>query len=139
RPMDSYRTKRTDRGQTTVEVPLRGRALLNHPIYNKGTAFSEEERRTFGLTGLLPVQVTDLALQQQRAYAHIARKTDPLERYIGMAALQDRNETLFYRVLTEHLEELMPIVYTPTVGRACQEFSRIFRRGRGLWLTPDDE
>lgn len=136
--MNSYRTKRTPDGDSIVEVPLRGRALVNDPIYNKGTAFTAEERRTFGLTGLLPTSVSDLALQEERAYAHITRKTDPLERYIGMAALQDRNETLFYRVLTQHLEELMPVVYTPTVGRACQEFSRIFRRGRGLWLTPDD-
>ncbi len=137
--MDSYRVKRAANGRHLAEVPLRGRALLNHPIYNKGTAFTGEERRAFGLLGLLPSQSTTLPLQQQRAYAHITRKTDPLERYIGMASLQDRNETLFYRVLTEHLEELMPIVYTPTVGRACQEFSRIFRRGRGLWLTPEHE
>jgi malic enzyme len=106
-------------------------------MYNKSTAFTAEERRAFGLEGLLPAAVSSMDRQAERAYAHISRKTDALERYIGLAALQDRNEHLFYRVVVDHLDELLPIVYTPTVGRACQEFSRIFRRARGLWITPD--
>jgi malic enzyme len=122
-----------------VQVPWRGAALLAHPMYNKSTAFTPEERETFGLSGLLPAAVSTMEQQARRAYGNIARKTDALERYIGLAALQDRNEHLFYRVLLDHLEELIPIVYTPTVGRACQEFSRIFRRARGLWITPEHQ
>jgi malic enzyme len=106
-------------------------------MYTKGTAFSPEERIALGLEGLLPHTVSTMELQCRRVYDNIARKTDPLEKYIGLAALQDRNEHLFYRVLVNHVEEFMPIVYTPTVGQACQDFSRIFRRARGLWITPE--
>ena len=123
-------------GRARVEVPLRGVALLRHPLYNKGTAFTREERVAFGLDGLLPDAVSTIEQQARRVHANIVRKEDPLERHVGLAALQDRNETLFYRVLVDNLEELLPIVYTPTVGVACQEFSRIFRRARGLWITP---
>ena len=123
-------------GGRRIEVPYRGARLLQEPMFNKGTAFSEDERRVFGLRGLLPDGVTTLAQQEERAYANIIRKEDPLERYVGIMALQDRNEQLFYRVLLDHLEEMLPIVYTPTVGLACQEYSHIFRRARGLWITP---
>src|SRR5688572_10801147 len=137
--MESYRQTRGADGRLHVHVPWRGPQLLAHPMYNKSTAFSEAERQAFGLSGLLPSAVSTMEQQAQRAYGNIARKTDALERYIGLAALQDRNEHLFYRVLLDHLEELLPIVYTPTVGRACQEFSRIFRRARGLWITPGEQ
>jgi len=135
--MERYTRKRDASGRERIEVRLRGTQLLNHPMYNRSTAFTREERRALGLDGLLPATVASQDMQARRAYGHIARKVDALERFIGLAAIQDRNEHLFYRVLVDHLEEFLPIVYTPTVGRACQEYSRIFRRARGLWITPE--
>jgi malic enzyme len=135
--MEPYRRTREAGGRERIEVSLRGTQLLNHPMYNRSTAFTRDERRALELDGLLPATVASQDLQARRAYGNIARKADPLERFIGLAAIQDRNEHLFYRVLVDHLEEFLPIVYTPTVGRACQEYSRIFRRARGLWITPE--
>ncbi|MFN0011851.1 MAG: NAD-dependent malic enzyme [Phycisphaerales bacterium] len=120
-----------------AHTPLRGQAVLNHPLLNKDTAFSRQEREALGLEGLLPVEVNTIEQQVERAYESITRKTDPLERYIGLVALQDRNEHVFYRLLLDHIEEFLPIVYTPTVGLACQMFSHIYRRPRGVWITPD--
>src|SRR5512139_403150 len=135
--MEAYRRKRGAGGRERVEIRLRGSQLLNHPMYNRATAFTRDERRELGLEGLLPDVVSTMEQQARRAYGNIVRKSDPLERYIGLAALQDRNEHLFYQVLGAHLEEFLPVVYTPTVGQACQQYSRIFRRSRGLWITPE--
>jgi malate dehydrogenase (oxaloacetate-decarboxylating) len=134
--METFKITHDSHGDARLEVPYRGTRLLRHPTYTKGTAFTHEEREAFGLEGLLPNAVSVIEQQSRRVYANISRKADPLEKYIGLAALQDRNECLFYRVLVDHIEEFLPIVYTPTVGQACQQFSHIFRRARGLWITP---
>jgi malic enzyme len=135
--MERYGLRFEVGGRTRLTVPYRGARLLRHPMFTKGTAFTKEERSTLGLEGLLPHAVSTMEQQSKRVYANITRKKEPLEKYIGLAALQDRNEYLFYRVLIDHIEEFLPIVYTPTVGQACQEFSHIFRRARGIWITPE--
>ena len=135
--MERYDLHTEPSGRKRLSVPYRGTRLLRHPMFTKGTAFTLEERIALGLEGLLPHAVSTMDQQARRIYASIQRKPDPLEKYIGLAALQDRNEHLFYRVLVDHIQEFLPIVYTPTVGRACQEFSHIFRRARGLWITPE--
>jgi malate dehydrogenase (oxaloacetate-decarboxylating)(NADP+) len=117
---------------------LAGVDLLHDPIMNKGTAFTEAEREAFCLRGLLPPRVMTQAQQAARIMENYNRKSNPLEKYIFMISLQDRNETLFYRTVIDHLEEMMPIIYTPTVGQACQEYGHIYRRPRGLYVSIED-
>jgi len=112
-----------------------GTDLLDRPILNKGTAFTEAERMQLGLEGLVPPHVETLDEQAVRAYEAYKRKGDDLERHIYLRALQDTNEVLFYRLLLDHIEEMTPIVYTPVVGLACQQFSHIYRRPRGLFIS----
>ena len=113
----------------------RGVTLLEDPIANKGTAFTEAERAEFGLDGLLPPVVESLDQQAARAYEAFGRYEDDLGRHVYLRALQDTNEVLFYRLLIDHVEEMLPIVYTPTVGAACDQFSHIYRRNRGLFIS----
>lgn len=111
---------------------------MNDPEQNKGTAFTHEERAALGLRGLLPPRVLTQELQVKRVLENVRSKVTPLERYVFLEGLQDRNEGLFYRVMMDNLEEMMPIIYTPTVGLACQRFGRISRRSRGLFVSIED-
>jgi len=135
--MKQYLLHRNQDGEEHLDVPLRGEELLHQPLFNKGSGFTFEERIAFGLEGVLPCEVSTIDEQVRRVYANIKRTDDPLQHYIALSALQDRNEHLFYRVMTNYLEEFLPVIYTPTVGLACQEYSHIFRRSRGLWITPN--
>ena len=116
----------------------RGVDPLRDPVLNKGTAFTHAERDALGIRGLLPPRVCTIEDQLVRVMANLRRKESPLEKYIFLSALQSRNQTLYYRALIEHLEELMPVVYTPTVGEACQSFGHIFRAPAGLYLSAQD-
>lgn len=116
-----------------------GVSLLKDSLRNKGTAFSAEERDALGLKGLLPPRIFSMEEQVERALKQFRKKESDLERYIFLTALQQRNETLFFRLLLDHLEETMPIIYTPTVGQACLEYGGIFRSPRGLWISIEDK
>ncbi|MFQ6615255.1 MAG: NAD-dependent malic enzyme [Fidelibacterota bacterium] len=123
---------------TKTTVALKGVSILHNPILNKGTAFTTKEREALSLDGLLPPRQFTLEEQETRVLGNYSRKSTDLEKYIHLISLQDRNETLFYRVLLDNLEEMMPIVYTPVVGHACQVYGHIFRRPRGLFISAEN-
>src|SRR6202162_67371 len=116
-------------------ISITGQRLLEDPLLNKSSAFPEEERRELGLLGLLPLHTSTIEEQLARVYENYRRKDSDIERYIFLTALQDRNETLFYRLLHEHVTEMMPIIYTPPVGEGCRQYSHVFRRPRGLYVS----
>jgi malate dehydrogenase (oxaloacetate-decarboxylating) len=118
-----------------IETELEGTALLTNPMLNKGTAFTGEERTAFALHGLLPPHIGTLEVQSARRLQAVRKLAGDLDRYVFLRGLQDANETLFYAVLTQNLEELLPLVYTPTVGEGCQTFSHYWHYPRGLFLS----
>ncbi len=120
-----------------VGVPLTGLALLDCPMFNKGSAFPDEERAEFGLHGLLPPHVGSIEEQLERRYRDFREKRTELQQHVYLRDLQDRNEVLFYRLLRDHVAEMMPLIYTPVVGEACRHFSRIYRRPRGLFVSAE--
>jgi malate dehydrogenase (oxaloacetate-decarboxylating) len=135
-PARPYEFLRTPEG-SVLRVRARGTAVLATPILNRGTAFTPEERRALGLVGLLPEGVSTIDGQLRRVYAQFQRQPDPLAKNVYLANLRDRNEVLFYRLLSEHLAEMLPIVYTPTVGMAIERYSHEYRRPRGVFLSVD--
>ncbi len=117
---------------------LRGIALLRDPLLNKGTAFTERERDALGLRGLLPAHVQSMELQAERVMTNLRSLTNDLEKHVALNALHDRNEALFFRIVADNIDEIQPLIYTPTVGLACQRFGHIFQRPRGLFIGADD-
>ncbi len=123
-----------DTSDEILETPLAGSLLLDCPMLNKGSAFGEAERAELGLLGLLPPHIATIEEQLQRTYENYLQKTSAQERHIFLTSLQDRNETLFYRLLSEHITEMLPMIYTPVVGITAQHYSHIYRRPRGLYI-----
>ena len=121
-----------------VPVSLRGIALLRDPLLNKGTAFTEQERDSLGLRGLLPAHVQSMEMQAARVLTNLRSLPNDLEKYVALNALHDRNEALFFRVVIDNIDEIQPLIYTPTVGLACQRFGNIFQRPRGLFIGAND-
>ena len=121
-----------------IYISYAGPSLLETPLLNKGSAFSQKERRTFNLIGLLPPVYETIEEQVERCYQQYCSFDEPINKHIYLRAVQDNNETLFYRLVSEHLEEMLPIIYTPTVGDACEHFSDIYRSARGIFVSYDD-
>ncbi|MBB3233036.1 NAD-dependent malic enzyme [Halomonas stenophila] len=128
----------TTEAKRPLYVPYAGPSLLEMPLLNKGSAFTREERLEFNLIGLLPQNVETIEEQAERAYRQYRQCQTDLDRHIYLRAIQDDNETLYFRLVSEHLEEMLPIIYTPTVGQACEEFSNIYRNHRGLFISYPD-
>ena len=124
--------------ETNRRSTVRGIALLRDPLLNKGTAFTEQERDTYGLRGLLPAHVLSMEAQAKRVMTNLRRLPNDLDKYVTLNALHDRNEALFFCVVSEHIDEIQPLIYTPTVGLACQRFGYIFQRPRGLFIGAND-
>jgi malate dehydrogenase (oxaloacetate-decarboxylating) len=122
-------------GEEVLAVSLAGHTLLDFPLLNKGSAFSDDERLRFDMLGLLPPHVSSMEDQVRRNYENFRRKETDLDRYVFLSSLHDRNETLFYRLIQEHISEMIPIIYTPVVGIASQSYSHIYRRPRGLYIS----
>ncbi len=125
-------------GELYLPIAERGRRLLDEPLLNKGTAFTSDEREALEVRGLLPTHVSTLDEQVERALDQLTYKDADLQKHIYLAGLQDRNETLFYRLIMDNLATTVPLIYTPTVAEACRHWSRIFRRGRGIYVTAED-
>jgi malate dehydrogenase (oxaloacetate-decarboxylating) len=121
-----------------IYIPFAGPALLEAPLLNKGSAFSERERQQFNLEGLLPYRIESIEDQKLRAYEQLNAFQSDIDKHIYLRNIQDTNETLYFRLVTDHLTEIMPLIYTPTVGQACQQFSKIYRRKRGLFIAYPD-
>jgi malate dehydrogenase (oxaloacetate-decarboxylating) len=119
----------------TLYTQYAGPMLLETPLLNKGSAFTKKERESFNLSGLLPDITETIEEQTARAYEQLTSFTTDIDNHIYLRNIQDTNETLYYRLITENLNEVMPLIYTPTVGEACQQFSRIYRRHRGLFIS----
>ncbi|MBF0297617.1 MAG: NAD-dependent malic enzyme [Oligoflexia bacterium] len=126
-------------GKKYISIDTKGQAVLTNAIINKGSAFTKKEREELDLQGLLPPAVSSMKIQLERTYENYQANANNLQKYIYLTALQDRNETLFYRLLFEHIEEMMPIVYTPVVGEACCKFSHIYRKPKGLYINYNDK
>ena len=134
----SYKPVLGKNGEYVLEVNKSGQEMIHNPLLNKGTSFTKRERDEFDLIGLLPPHVANLDEQLRRAKSQFDNKEDPIEKYIYLRGLQDRNEILFYALIRKHIPEMMPIIYTPTVGEAVEKHGHIFRNSRGLFISPDN-
>lgn len=133
----NYHFYRRSDGVEVLRIGARGRDVLANPMTNFGTAFTAQQRRELGIDGLLPDGVTSLSSQTQRVYQKFVNEATDLQKYVFLSMLQDRNEVLFYRLLSDHIDEMLPIVYTPTIGKAIEEYSHWFHRPRGVYLSID--